>query len=370
MKVMLVDDEPLALQFLETQLHSIGDFTIVGAYGSARGLMGKIKEMRPELLFLDIKIGAVNGIELAATIQEEHPDLPIVFVTGFHEYAVQAFELNALDYIVKPIQKDRISKTIQRLNKDVRKNDSQAPILIECMPALQFIQNGTALPVQWRTSKAKEIFCYLLHNAELPVRKDILIETFWEEKELEKAFTQLYSTIYVIRKTLAASLPSLSLSSMDQCYKLQLGNAIVDADKWQSRLKRMPSMSQESLADYRELLREYKGDYFSLEGYTWAETVQRQLKELWYKTAAQVAKHLEELYAYEEAISLYIQMQSNHPYTAHSYIRLMHLYDALGESGEVVSQYEGLKLMLEKEYDVTPEEEVMEWYESWRMRHM
>lgn len=370
MKVMLVDDEPLALQFLETQLHSIGDFKIVGAYRTSRGLTERIKDKKPDLLFLDIKIGTVNGVELAAAIQEAHPELPIVFVTGFHEYAVQAFELNALDYLVKPIQKDRLRKTIQRLKMDEQKNGSDAPIQINCMPTLQFIQNGEALPVQWRTSKAKEIFCYLLHHAGKPVRKDVLIERFWEEKAPEKAFTQLYSTIYVIRKTLAASLPALSLSNYNQCYQLHLGNAEVDAARWQDRVNRMPVLRDHSLTSYLELLRDYKGDYFAAEGYAWAESGQWQLKEIWYKTATQVAAFLEERNILEDAISLYLRMQSDYPYIAHSYIRLMHVYGALGETGEVVSHFKRLKVMLEEEFDIAPESDVVDWYESWRVQHM
>ncbi|SNZ04681.1 Two-component response regulator, SAPR family, consists of REC, wHTH and BTAD domains [Terribacillus aidingensis] len=371
MKVMLVDDEPLALQFLESQLHSIGDFTIVGAYDSTRGLTKKIIEKQPELLFLDIKIGAVNGVELASTIQEVKPDLPIVFVTGFHEYAVQAFELNALDYIVKPIQKDRLIKTIQRLRQDeINENTSEAPIQIMCMPTLQFIQNNASIPVHWRTSKAKEIFCYLLHHAGKPVRKDILIDEFWGESELVKSTTQLYSTIYVIRKTLAASLPSLSLTSKDQCYQLHIGDTKIDAEVWENQLHQLPPLQQDSLPSYQAFLREYKGDYFATEGYEWAETKQRYLRESWYKTAAQTGKCLEELQMIEDALSLYLIMQAHFPYISHSYHRILHLYSALGECGEVMNQYERLKIMLAEEYGVNPDSDITEWYESWRMQHM
>lgn len=370
MKIMLVDDEPLALQFLETQLHSIGDFTIVGAYQTSRGLTEKIKEKKPELLFLDIKIGSINGVELAASIQEEHPNLPIVFVTGYHEYAVQAFELNALDYIVKPIQKDRLRKTIHRLDTEVQKNASHAPIRINCMPTLQFLQNGETLPVQWRTSKAKEVFCFLFHHAEKPVRKDVLVEEFWKEKEPEKAFTQLYSTIYVIRKTLSASVPGLSLSSANQCYQLHLGDAEVDVMEWRNQLTQLPALTEHSLSSYQGLLRKYKGDYFSAEAYAWAESEQRQLRENWYKTATQVGLFLEEQNIVEDAISLYLRMQSDYPYIAHSYTRLMHVYDVSGVSGQVVNQYERLKQMLEEEFDIAPEAELVDWYESWRERHM
>jgi two-component SAPR family response regulator len=371
MKVMLVDDEPLALQFLESQLHSIGDFTIVGAFDSARGLTEEIIEQQPELLFLDIQIGAVNGVELASAIQEVKPELPIVFVTGFHEYAVQAFEVNALDYIVKPIQKDRLMKTIQRLRQDkITESTSESPIHIMCMPTLQFVQNDTLLPVQWRTSKAKEVFCYLLHHAGKPVRKDILIEEFWGETELSKSTTQLYSTIYVIRKTLAAALPSLSLTSKDQCYQLHLGDTKIDAEEWEKQLHHLPPLQRDTLPSYQAFLREYKGDYFATEGYEWAETKQRHLRESWYKSAAQAGKCLEEWQMIEDALSLYLIMQARFPYIAHSYHRMLHLYDALGEAGEVVNQYERLEVMLADEYGVLPDPDITEWYRSWRMQHM
>ena len=116
MDVMIVDDEPVARRTLRECCAREPDLNIVGEYGDARSALEAIRARPPHLLFLDIQIDTQNGVALARALD---PDtLPmIVFVTAYHDYALEAFEVSAVDYLLKPFDDDRFRKTLARVRR-------------------------------------------------------------------------------------------------------------------------------------------------------------------------------------------------------------------------------------------------------------
>jgi two-component system LytT family response regulator len=116
MKALLIDDERLARQELRNLLAPFSDIQIVGEANNAETAKESIKQLKPDVIFLDIQMPGKNGFELL----EEISGLPeVVFVTAYDEYAIRAFEVNALDYLLKPIQPSRLAETVKKiLNKD------------------------------------------------------------------------------------------------------------------------------------------------------------------------------------------------------------------------------------------------------------
>lgn len=117
LKVYIVDDEPLARDELKYLLTQSKRIEIVGEAESFEEAMIQIPNQRPDLAFLDIELGEDNGLQLAEQLHALHPNLTIVFATAYDEYALQAFELNALDYILKPFDEDRIHQMLDKINK-------------------------------------------------------------------------------------------------------------------------------------------------------------------------------------------------------------------------------------------------------------
>ncbi|WP_105614066.1 LytR/AlgR family response regulator transcription factor [Vallitalea okinawensis] len=117
MRVILVDDEKPALEELEYILKSFGDIHIAGKYTDPVKALEDIKDLKPEVVFLDISMPEMDGFLLADAIMKLDDSIQIVFATAYDEYAIQAFDINAVDYIMKPFYEDRINKTIQRIRK-------------------------------------------------------------------------------------------------------------------------------------------------------------------------------------------------------------------------------------------------------------
>jgi len=115
-KVLVVDDEPAARQKLIHFLKDHPDFEVVAEAKNGIEALECIDQFTPSLVFLDIQMPKLDGISVASNL-EFNKDIAIVFVTGFNEYAIKAFELNAVDYLLKPYDKVRFAKTINRFRE-------------------------------------------------------------------------------------------------------------------------------------------------------------------------------------------------------------------------------------------------------------
>lgn len=131
MKALIVDDERLARAELRRLLSPFKDINIVGEAVNAEDALAKITELNPELIFLDIQMPGKNGFELL----EELDSVPtVVFTTAYDEYALKAFEYNAMDYLLKPIEPKRLEDTVKKLiekNKREKFEADQTPVLTE-----------------------------------------------------------------------------------------------------------------------------------------------------------------------------------------------------------------------------------------------
>jgi len=131
MKALIVDDERLARVELKRLLTPFKEIKVVGEAVNAEDALAKISELSPELIFLDIQMPGKNGFELL----EELDSVPtVVFTTAYDEYALKAFEYNAMDYLLKPIEPKRLEDTVKKLIEKSRKaktTEAGEPVLTE-----------------------------------------------------------------------------------------------------------------------------------------------------------------------------------------------------------------------------------------------
>ncbi|ATP28295.1 two-component system response regulator BtsR [Chromobacterium violaceum] len=117
LKTLLVDDEPLARDELRELLAAHGDFDIVGECGNAIEAIAFIHRQQPDVVFLDIRMPRISGLEMLAMLDPDK--MPrVVFVTAFDDFAIQAFEEHAFDYLLKPVDPQRLAKTLVRLRRE------------------------------------------------------------------------------------------------------------------------------------------------------------------------------------------------------------------------------------------------------------
>lgn len=367
LRAVLVDDEKLLLTHLGKLVSEMEEIELIGMYNNPREARDAILRDKPDVVFLDIEMPEMNGIQLAEQIQGELPFVHIVFVTAYSEYAVKAFELNAVDYLLKPLNRDRLAMTFRRMKNGHHAVAPARTVMIHCFQALQFSDGGSRiLDVRWRTNKAKELFLFLLQYRHIPVRKDIILDQFWPDTGWEKSYTLMYTTIYQIRKALEAVPVSIKLISREDSYLLELNGVKLDVDEWENELRGHAAINRESAREVRRLLDLYRGDYLADLPYAWAEGERERLRNLWLNQTKALADYYVRSGEVHEAIALVQRIQDLHPYREDSYFMLMKMYGEISDRLSIETQYQKLQRMLADQFGELPDREVQTWYENWK----
>jgi two-component SAPR family response regulator len=369
MRGLLVDDEALALLDLEKQLGKVGGIEIVGTYQNVHDAFEAAGERKPDVVFLDIDMPEISGLEAAEKFHDLIPSIQIVFVTAYEEFAVKAFELQALDYILKPVRTERLKLTVERIAAQFQSEASLAPvsgpIAIRSFRRMQIECNQRDL-LPWRTAKAQELFAYLLFRRHQPVRKDALVDILWPESDAKKAYTQLYTTIYQLRRSLDAAKLPIRIVNSGNSYSLDLGDLASDAEQWEQALRAETEAGPMTPERYAELLALYRGDYFEEHDYMWAENERQRLRDLWQHHALRLGKLLEDQGNRASAAEWYASVQQQAPYLEEPYFALMKLYAGRDDRVPVVQQYNRLRAMTVEEYGAEPAREIQTWFDQWR----
>ncbi len=145
-RTILVDDEKLAIQGLQLRLQKFPDVEIIDTCSNGREAIRKIKTEKPDLVFLDIQMPGFDGFSVVKGVMELEPPL-FVFVTAYQEHAVRAFEANAINYLMKPVDEDKLADTLERVRTRIAEKRSSeeaeklkivlaevAPEAMEAMP--------------------------------------------------------------------------------------------------------------------------------------------------------------------------------------------------------------------------------------------
>lgn len=141
--VLVVDDEPIARHAIVRQLRADPDIDLLGECGDGASAVAAIRAQSPDLVFLDIQMPAMTGIEVIDAIGSERMPA-IVFVTAFEQYAVKAFEANAVDYLVKPFSRERFAATLGRAKARLSVNTGNPGTSTQILRALEDLRQRDA----------------------------------------------------------------------------------------------------------------------------------------------------------------------------------------------------------------------------------
>ncbi len=152
LKTILIDDEPLAISRLKRLLANYGTTIqiIDEAHNGQEGLE-KIESLKPDLIFLDIEMPLMTGFEMLANLSY----MPmVIFSTAYDQYAIRAFEENSVDYLLKPIEAERLEKTIEKLKKleDKKEDSSLNANLMQLLEQLKIKEDALRTPAQKQTT--------------------------------------------------------------------------------------------------------------------------------------------------------------------------------------------------------------------------
>ena len=139
-KVLVVDDELLGRKRIRSLLSDHVDINIVGECVNGREAVEAIQNLKPDLVFLDIQMPRINGFEVVEIIGTENMPA-VIFVTAYNEYAIRAFEINAVDYLLKPFDEERFEKAVDRAKREIKTQESPTEIRENLRELLKEVKN-------------------------------------------------------------------------------------------------------------------------------------------------------------------------------------------------------------------------------------
>jgi two-component system LytT family response regulator len=259
-KVILVDDERPALDVLrDTLLDESTDFQFF-TYTRSEEALNQLYEIQPDLVFLDIEMPGLSGMEVARKWRQNELDFYLVFVSAYEKYSLDAFQVGAEDYLLKPIEPERLRETLLRFSRrfthrdkplDFYSTTNQITSSIRCFGPFEV--RGPLGVVVWNTQKTEELFAYLVMHRN--VRMEQLFEDLFAEFQYERARNYIRNCMFHIRRALkkAGLERSVQVQYVNRSYLLDWDEATVYCDVQQFK----------ETTDTKERAELYNGELFA-----------------------------------------------------------------------------------------------------------
>ncbi|MCB2299138.1 response regulator [Clostridium tagluense] len=273
-RIAAVDDEMHVLERFERMVVKIKELELCGLFESGEELLAYLKEYPLDAVFLDIEMPDVNGLQLCEQVLDLNGNIDIIFVTAFNQYAVEAFELQAIDYIMKPFTEERLHKTVRRLLKTKRTALEPRKPFIQCFGDFEVFLDGEA--IQWKNSKAKEILAFLVHKEGIAVNWEKVSYAVWPEYDAQKSQTNFHANTYLLRRRLAEAGISQILENIRGNYRVVTDEFDCDFYQFKKIVKGNHIKGKE---DYHLIEKLNQTGYMESNGYSWSYSRAVQLDE-------------------------------------------------------------------------------------------
>ena len=267
MNVIYVDDERLALECFEYEVRTLKEIAQLNLFDRAEDALRFARENDVDAAFLDIEMPDMSGLLLAKALRDIHPDVCIIFVTAYANYALEAFNADAIGYILKPYDRESI---VHALHKAMRMTPMQGKrIFIQTIPTFMMTVRGKS--VHFSGSKSEELLALLVDRAGRPMMPGEIISCLWPERMMDEKTTALLRMTY---RRLVLQLRSMGAEDIlvTQGKRRSLNTEMVECDLYQI------------LGGDKQAASRYAGEY--LREYSWAEMTNAMLDNI---TAADAA---------------------------------------------------------------------------------
>ncbi|WP_135548117.1 response regulator [Paenibacillus cymbidii] len=358
--VVVIDDERRAANMLHRLLEEIGGVRVDGVFTNPLEALERLEsgQFRPDAVFLDIDMPGMRGTEAAQRIQNVDETIHILFVTAYRDYAIEAFDLHSLDYVLKPVSKERLEKSVARIDANLRRRATRpravpAPLAVRCFGKFQLI-GPDGEPLKWRTARTKELCAFLAHYAGQAVERDVILETIWPDTPLEKALAQLYTIVSYLRKMFADEGARQVITKGDSGYKMDLSGLGSDVREFEALISAGGEENQRKAAAL------YEDHYMQEEQYPWAVGRQEQLKREAMAVFGRLSAGCRARGERKEAAVHAERMLQLAPYSDEACRRLMELYAEAGRRSDALIVFRRFEAALRGELRVEPEDATLQ----------
>jgi two-component SAPR family response regulator len=262
MTAICVDDEPLVLQLTLSLFRDLPGFQEVEGFAGPLEALDWLENHTPDIALLDIDMPGMNGLELARHIRDMHPDTAVIFLTGYSEYALDAFQLHASGYLMKPINREKLASEVEYALSG-RNRGKASNVFAKTFGNFDLLVDGR--PLVFKRSKSKELLAYLVDRHGGNVSRPEAFAVLWEDTFYDRAMQkQMDVVIRSLRSTLEEA-------GVGEIFEIQSGWMRILPERMDSDLFRF-------LDGNREAIQEYRGEYMS--AYSWASQTEAYLDRI------------------------------------------------------------------------------------------
>lgn len=200
MNTLIVDDRQLAVNAMKKIMEKIDAEGMHIGVNSTEEALRILKDQRVDIAFLDIEMPGINGMDLAWRMKGINPNTNVIFVTGHSEYALEAHELYASGFLLKPVDEEDVRKALEHLRYPIKQSVNE-DIWIQCFGKFEVFYKGE--PLHFSRNKTKELFAYLIDQKGANCTMGELLNVLWENKpDSRSQRSQLRNLISDLKNTL------------------------------------------------------------------------------------------------------------------------------------------------------------------------
>ena len=259
MRVLCVDDERLLMENTVALCLKIDGIDEAKGFTQPQEALRYLEHERVDAALLDIDMPGMNGIDLAAEIKEKWPDTAIFFLTGYPQYALDAFEVHASCYLIKPVKKQKLEAEIRYLMG----NSQQKPVIrVEARTFGNFDLLVDGKRAAFKRAKSKELMAYLIDRHGASVTRREAFAVLWEDRAYD---LPMQKQLDVVIRSMRATLEDYGVSEI---FEMRAGAMRVN-------LERVSCDAWRYFAGEREAIRAFHGEYMS--NYSWASLTESRM---------------------------------------------------------------------------------------------
>ncbi|NQX71770.1 response regulator [Paenibacillus alba] len=363
MRAMVVDDELLVVEQVNRMLVHAG-VSVIGCCVNPHEALGMAQALKPDVLFLDIEMPELSGLEIAERVYADKLDMEVVFITAYNQYAIDAFRVNALDYLLKPLMEEELQRTLERIENrrphlgDVGGSGGQRRVVAELFGKFTLYLDSGLEPIRWVTAKCAELLAYmLLQPPEKEVSKWELFEALWPAQNAEKAGINLRSTVSRINKTLRDGGSAMSLASVKNGYRLVLSGEApaVDASEMELFVLDAVEPAPDNLVHVEQLVHRCSQPFLQEFDGAWCEPYRKQYRHYFLNLGRKLLLYYESTEVEPLKVLRLADLLVEHdPYDETLREAALELHHRLGGSQRATAYYEAYTELIRTELGALP----------------
>jgi len=363
MKAIIIDDELPAIDELIYLLRDYDTVNIIGTFLNPLKAYNFIQNEKPDMVFIDIDMPEMGGVELALEIQGILPQIIIVFVTAYSQYAMEAFKAYPLDYILKPIDEERFTKTMQhitRRNMDEGENFC-SNLSIKCFGKFEMTCGDEI--VKFAINKARELLIFLICHIDQPVSRDCLLHMMFKSHD-KKSANNLRVTLCRLRNTLAVyDIEKDDIFIKENC-QLFMRSGICDYVDFYRFVSHHVTIDEDNVAEAERLIDLCNGELFCGLDESWLveprEWVSVQIENVILKIVTYYMAHER----FENAEKRLLYLLEINPLSEQGYLMLLDLYRGTSNIITFNLYFRKYAKMMEEELGSSADKRYKDFYDA------